>query len=105
VTTAEQKARDLLDRLEVRDAQSYSSGEIVELANLISERDALAERVDALHKALREHVLHGPITDNDHAGPFVSNGCMHCHASWSPSTIESHAPDCLAAPTAPKEAT
>ncbi len=39
--TAEQQARDLLDRLGVEDAQSYSSGELVELANLIAERDWL----------------------------------------------------------------
>lgn len=69
---------------------------------LLAERDALAERVDALHKALRDHVLRGPITDNDHDGPFVSNGCMHCNASWSPSTTESHAPDCLARPSTPR---
>ncbi len=34
--TAEQQARDLLDRMGVDDAQSYSAGELVELANLIA---------------------------------------------------------------------
>lgn len=36
-TSAEQDARDLLERLGVADAQSYSAGELVELANLINE--------------------------------------------------------------------
>lgn len=40
--SAEQQARDLLERMGVDDAQSYSSGELVELANLISEK-GLAE--------------------------------------------------------------
>jgi hypothetical protein len=34
--TAEQQARDLLERIGVPDAQSYSSGDLVELANLIA---------------------------------------------------------------------
>jgi hypothetical protein len=34
--TAEQEARDLLERMEIPNAQSFSSGELVELANLIS---------------------------------------------------------------------
>lgn len=34
--TAEQQARDLLERLNVEGAQSYSSGELIELANLIA---------------------------------------------------------------------
>ena len=33
--TLEQQARDLLDRLGVDDAQSWSAGDIVELANLM----------------------------------------------------------------------
>jgi hypothetical protein len=34
--SAEQRARDLLDRMGVPDAQNYSAGELVELANLIA---------------------------------------------------------------------
>ena len=34
--TLEQQARDLLERMEAPDAQSYSAGELVELAELIS---------------------------------------------------------------------
>ena len=44
--TAEQKARDMLERMGVPDAQEYSAGELVELANLIVRADtpvALAE--------------------------------------------------------------
>ena len=42
--TAEQKARDLLESIGVEDAQNFSAGELVELANLISERDHLAKQ-------------------------------------------------------------
>ena len=34
--TPEQKARDLLERMEVPNAQDYSAGELVELANLFA---------------------------------------------------------------------
>ena len=34
--SAEQKARDMLERMGVEDAQSFSSGDVVELANLIA---------------------------------------------------------------------
>jgi hypothetical protein len=48
VRTAEQRARDMLERMGVENAQSMSAGDVVELANLISERDQaitlLAER-------------------------------------------------------------
>jgi hypothetical protein len=36
--TYEQQARDLLERLGVDDAQSFTAGDLVELANLIRER-------------------------------------------------------------------
>lgn len=35
--SAEQQARDLLERMGIEDAQSFSSGDLVELANLIAE--------------------------------------------------------------------
>ncbi len=44
--TAEQNARDMLERMGVPDAQEYSAGDLVELANLIVRADtpvALAE--------------------------------------------------------------
>ncbi len=37
--TAEQQARDLLERMGVEDAQQFSSGDLVELANLIACRN------------------------------------------------------------------
>lgn len=48
MSSAEQQARDLLERLEVDGAQNYSSGEIVELANLVAERNKLAREVAAM---------------------------------------------------------
>ncbi len=47
-TTAEQKARDLLERLGVENAQSYSAGDLVELANLIAERDHLLKVLELI---------------------------------------------------------
>jgi hypothetical protein len=40
--TAEQQARDMLERMGVEDAQSFTAGDLVELANLI----AHAEQVE-----------------------------------------------------------
>ena len=36
--SAEQEARDMLDRMGVEDAQSWSAGEVVELANMLHDR-------------------------------------------------------------------
>jgi hypothetical protein len=44
-TTPEQKARDMLERMGVENAQGFSAGEVVELANLIAEIERL--RADA----------------------------------------------------------
>lgn len=51
--SAEQQARDLLDEMEVEGAQNYSSGELVELANLIAERNHLDREMTRLHKRIR----------------------------------------------------
>lgn len=40
--TAEQKARDLLERIGVDCAQSFTAGDLTELANLIAEREGHA---------------------------------------------------------------
>lgn len=40
VMTAEQEARDLLERYGLDDAQSLSAGDVVELANLIADTHA-----------------------------------------------------------------
>lgn len=43
--TAEQKARDMLERMGVPDAQEYSAGDLVELANLIADADELRQYI------------------------------------------------------------
>ncbi len=39
--TAEQKARNVLERLGIENAQDFSAGELVEIANLIALADEL----------------------------------------------------------------
>jgi len=39
--TAEQQARDMLERMGVPEAQSYTAGDLVELANLIAHAQAV----------------------------------------------------------------
>lgn len=51
--TAEQQARDLLERLNVEGAQAYSAGELVELANLIADASASQTAVRELCEAIR----------------------------------------------------
>jgi len=59
--TIEQQARDLLERMEVKNAQSFTAGELVELADLISEKNRYADiayRVrDVLHCGHIDNVL------------------------------------------------
>ncbi len=69
--TAEQRARDLLDSMccvfyngsdrecdpEVREPRDMSAGELVELANLIAERDKLAAELIAIRRRVGEQVL------------------------------------------------
>lgn len=57
----EQQARDLLERMGIEGAQSFSSGDLVELANLIDEsntfrrslRQALQADIDANEKLIQ----------------------------------------------------
>lgn len=52
--TAEQEARNLLERMGVSNAQEYTSGDLVELANLIHDKQkAIAERDYAIMAAVR----------------------------------------------------
>lgn len=46
--SAEQEARDILDRMEVPGAQSMSAGTLVELANLVAEARHLRRQVAEL---------------------------------------------------------
>ena len=54
--TVEQRVRDMLERAGVEGAQSMSSGDLVELANLLAERDKLKRELDEI----REDALDGP---------------------------------------------
>ncbi|MCK6433380.1 MAG: hypothetical protein HUU30_17630 [Burkholderiaceae bacterium] len=49
--TAEQQARDMLERMGVEGAQNFSAGDLVELANLIAERNHLATVVEFIGTA------------------------------------------------------
>ncbi len=51
--TAEQKARDMLERMGVEGAQSFSAGELVELASLIADHEHAKRR---LRKAEKEQL-------------------------------------------------
>lgn len=53
MTTLEQQARDLLERTGVPDAQTYTAGDLVELANVI--RDA---NLYHMQKELQQEQLH-----------------------------------------------
>jgi len=46
--SAEQQARDLLERCGVEDAQSFSAGDVVELANLIAETNRYRRQLAAI---------------------------------------------------------
>jgi len=50
--TAEQKARNMLKRLGVKDAQSFSAGDLVELANLIADHDRAKKQIKAASRLL-----------------------------------------------------
>jgi hypothetical protein len=48
--SAEQQARDLLERLDVEDAQSFSAGDVVELANLIADLQLARHQLAAIRE-------------------------------------------------------
>lgn len=45
---AEQRARDLLESLGVKDAQTYTTGDLVKIAQVIAERDLFARMITAV---------------------------------------------------------
>lgn len=51
---AEQQARDMLERMEVPGAQTFSAGEVVELANLIRDRAYQRRKVEDAQVLLHE---------------------------------------------------
>lgn len=50
--TAEQKARDILERMGIENAQEFSSGTLVELANLIAEIEELRCKIEQFEGVL-----------------------------------------------------
>lgn len=46
--TAEQQARDMLEQCGVEDAQSFTAGDVVALANLIADYERLQHQITAL---------------------------------------------------------
>lgn len=107
-TSAEQQARDLLERLEVDGAQNYSAGEIVELANLIAERNHLARQLEQLHATLITETKNLPVFVDDDPPRMVSHGFNEevpaRHLEFIPHTRQRTAwlgeacPDCIAEP-------
>jgi hypothetical protein len=60
-TSAEQEARNLLERMGVEDAQSFTAGDVVELANILATLSSFTwEDVDLLRLVAEER-----------AGPFM----------------------------------
>lgn len=55
--TWEQCARDLLWRLGVDDAQSYTAGDVVELANLLLKTTLLTQENERLKSAIRTLII------------------------------------------------
>ena len=56
--SAEQRARDMLERMGVENAQGFPAGDLVELANLIAVRDEFATDA-ARYRGLRKLALDG----------------------------------------------
>ncbi len=51
--SAEQKARDMLERMGVENAQDFSAGELVELANLIAQFEMMRSAIEEAESVLR----------------------------------------------------
>lgn len=57
--SAEQQARDLLERCGVEEAQSFSAGDLVELANLIAELNSYRRVNDRFRRSYKNDNLFG----------------------------------------------
>ncbi len=55
--TVDQQARDLLERIGVADAKTFSSGDLVELANLIDGKESLRQQLAAAQAKIDELML------------------------------------------------
>jgi hypothetical protein len=49
--TAEQQARDILERMDIEGAQTFTAGDVAELSKIIRERDHLVAVIDYISKA------------------------------------------------------
>jgi hypothetical protein len=70
--TPEQKARDLLERMGIEDAQSFTAGDVVELANLIADTPSappgpsVAERIWYEEQVLQRSINQDPTNTHLH---------------------------------------
>lgn len=53
--SAEQQARDMLERCGVDDAQTFSSGDLVELANLIADANGNRRQIAAIRRLHQQY--------------------------------------------------
>lgn len=69
--TAEQQARDMLERMGIENAQSFTAGELVELADIIAERNAMAKILrDARQYVERARIEAEAKHDNPESGSY-----------------------------------
>lgn len=50
--SCEQQARDILERMEIPDAQKFTASRVIEIANLIAEIAYLKRQIEDMSKAL-----------------------------------------------------
>lgn len=74
MTTPEQQAREMLGRMKVEHADYYSAGDLIELANLIAERDALKAELVAIKQGTVEPVAWGQLG--------TMNGKTYLRGNW-----------------------
>lgn len=67
------------------------------IERLERDRDALAERCEKLHEALRDECMYYRHSQWGRHGE-LGDGCNRCIQSWRSGTKERHAEGCLAAP-------
>ena len=86
-TSAEQQARDMLERMGVEDAQSWSAGEVVELANLIADRHPPVQPTEPVVEALR---LILPLAKGYMAAHPIESNIRYVHAAEA--ALAAHSP-------------
>ena len=78
-TTAEQQARDMLERMGVEDAQEFTDEDIVELANLISHYDSALIKDAMRYRKLRDLAMNdGCLEATIAIGQFDFIGTAEC---------------------------